>query len=266
MMRVSKNKVKSLFLLILAIGYCHADDMNGANILRHLIASQGLIKNLEFKEEMGPLGWWSVKGKSPDMFRSESPKGDIALRIGDMGYYYSSSRKEIRLQKWPNSFFSSDDILHELIHGNIKLTGKEKIDSSLVYVLEGNLGQRSKYSHFQRGQIKAWINPEKWLILRAEITDEEQGFKETYGVDEIMLIDGKYWFPLEITKTTEFKKYPALGSTESIRKFKDVQINTEIDDEMFDFKLPGKTNISVSELMNSLPRHKSKQRKNSTIR
>lgn len=266
MIEFSKKMTQIVSMLMLAIGCCCADDINVAYVIRHLAASQGLIKSLKFKEEMGPWGWWSVIYKSPDKSRSESPKGDVSVKIGDMGYYYSPSRKELRLQKWTNSFFRSEDILHELIHGDIKLTGKEKMDSSLVFVLEGNLGQRSKYAHFQRGQIKAWIDSEKWIILKAEITDGEEGFKETYAVDEILLIDEKYWFPLKITKTMEFKKYPSLGRTESIRKFKDVQINVEIDDAMFDFQLPGKTKLSVSELINSLPHSKTAPNKRSSVR
>ena len=247
-----RSMILFLFMAVTGTGYSYANEISKEDICIHLMAQRGLIKDLKFKEERGPLGWWSVMYKDSDIVRSDSSDGDISIRIADVGYYYSPSRKELRLQKWTNAFFFCDDIIYELNHGDIELTGKEKINSSWAYVIEGNFGAKSKYSHFTQGKIKVWIDSNKWIILKAEISDEGEGFKEMYVVNEIQLIDDKYWFPVEIIKTTKFEKYPSLGHTESMRKFKDVQINVGISDEMFNLKLPKKTDITMKELINSL--------------
>ena len=105
-------------------------------------------------------------------------------------------------------------------------TGEDNLEGILTYRLEGTPKTKEVAEQLGYSKTVSWVNPENWLMVKAEFYDLKGELLKTLNVKDIRLVDGywtRHWLTMENHQTGH--------TTEFV--FSDVDYKKPIDDSLF---------------------------------
>lgn len=176
-----------------------------------------LVVSMSFDGESREMEADFMNRLQDNKFRQEIRKGEgagnIMISNGTTMLLYNSTANEVTIMELPKTDNPTQADYGKLIKGmleqnDVKLLGSEKIDGRDVFVLD--VTPKNNSMEFPLRQ-KLWVDKETWMLLRIETCDK----------------DGKHIMSME---------------------YRNVEFNTDIPDNEFEFKIPQGARINTKEI------------------
>ncbi len=258
------QKVKIILLLCLttigAIINSAYSETKGEKIVSRLYSENAKITDAKYKialeKDNMQNKWRSVIYKYPNIFSKKLENGRN-VQVGSLIYVYAPTHKKLWIGNQATPKFIAVNMGYQLminsdispvmdkkkviglISHNIKFVKEQKNNESVNYILKLKLKPNNAFFLiYNFREVKVWIDAEKWLVVKAEFKDKKEKVV-TYEVKDLILVNDQFYFPTKIEKTS--------GDEIILYKYKDIKINTGIEEDILETKITKTVDIELPE-------------------